>query len=203
MKKKVNFAPSLNWIITLLAFLSLSYGCAHHIPRPVTDFYQRPGVDLRQYERIAVLDFSSPLVESSAGVEASDIVGLELIKKGYVVAERSRVDRILKEQGLALTGAIDETTVVEIGKILGVQALIMGSVGSYKTISKMIIIPTMYGPVGGTYVEASASITMKIIDMKDAKIVWMGQGNCKVEADNPVVPLKAAIVELLKSFPPK
>jgi hypothetical protein len=202
MEKKVNFAPSLNWIITLLVFLSLSYGCAH-IPRPITDFYQRPGIDLRQYERIAVLNFGAPLNATSAGIEASDIVGLELMKKGYVVVERSRVGQILREQGLGLTGALDESTTAEIGKILGVQALIVGSVGNYKTDKTTMILPTMYGPMGGTQVSSSASVTMKMIDVKDAVVIWAGHGNCVFRGNNPVVPLRAAIAGMLKSLPPK
>jgi hypothetical protein len=64
------------------------------------------------------------------------------MKKGYMIVERSRVDQVLKEQGLGLTGAIDQSTAAEIGKILGVQGLIVGSVGNYKTISSTMFLPT-------------------------------------------------------------
>jgi len=197
MKEKLSFSPSLKGKITFLVFLSLTYGCAHN-PKPTTDFYQRPGINLRQYERIGVLQFSSPLIEASAGIATSDIVGFELLKKGYMVVERARIDRVLTEQGLGLTGAIDESTAAEIGKILGVQALIMGSVGTYKTTSR----PLIAGNVYATIVDSSASITLKLIDIRDATVVWAGQGSCTVKkVNNPVIPLRATIVECLKPFP--
>lgn len=87
--------------------------------------------------RIAVLDFdfsnvSSPSVLSaipniSKGV--SDILVNRLVKDGtYRLIERSRIDAVLNEQNLGASGRIEPETAAQIGKILGVDAVIIGSV---------------------------------------------------------------------------
>ena len=45
-----------------------------------------------------------------------------------MVIERSRIDQILKEQSLSMTGAIDAGTAAKIGKILSVDAVIIGTI---------------------------------------------------------------------------
>lgn len=45
-----------------------------------------------------------------------------------MVIERSRIDQVLKEQSLSMTGAIDAGTAAKIGKILSVDAVIIGTI---------------------------------------------------------------------------
>jgi hypothetical protein len=44
----------------------------------------------------------------------------------YTVIERSQIDKILKEQRFSLSGAIDENTAAKVGKLLGLNAIIIG-----------------------------------------------------------------------------
>lgn len=83
---------------------------------------------------IAVLDF-----ENKTGNEEYDIVlnGLsdlvieELLKYGrFRIVERERLNDILSEFKLEMTGFIDDKYVKEIGKHLGVDALFLGSLKS-------------------------------------------------------------------------
>lgn len=53
----------------------------------------------------------------------------EIVSEGYLtVIERSRIDQVLKEQSLSLTGAVDSGTAAKIGKILSVDAVIIGTI---------------------------------------------------------------------------
>lgn len=45
----------------------------------------------------------------------------------YEVIEREQLEKIMKEQRLSLSGALDENSVAEVGKVLGLDVLIMGS----------------------------------------------------------------------------
>ena len=54
----------------------------------------------------------------------------------YEIVERTELMKILKEQALAQTGAIEESQVVQIGEMLGAQAIIMGSVNYYHSDEK-------------------------------------------------------------------
>ncbi len=52
-----------------------------------------------------------------------------LVSNGVLmVIERSRIDQILKEQSLSMTGAVDAGTAAKIGKILSVDAVVIGTI---------------------------------------------------------------------------
>ena len=50
----------------------------------------------------------------------------------YEIVERSRLEAILSEQSLGLSGVIDQNQAVQLGQVLGVQALITGSINYTK-----------------------------------------------------------------------
>lgn len=53
----------------------------------------------------------------------------QIVSNGsLMVIERSRIDQILKEQSLSMTGAVDAGTAAKIGKILSVDAVIIGTI---------------------------------------------------------------------------
>jgi TolB-like protein len=63
------------------------------------------------------------------GKGLQDMLIVDLANSGrYRVVDRSNIQRILEEQNLAKTGAIDPQTAVKIGKILGAHYMITGSV---------------------------------------------------------------------------
>jgi curli biogenesis system outer membrane secretion channel CsgG len=65
------------------------------------------------------------------GVYVSNELVAKLVQNGYyTVIERSKINDVLKEQSLTLSGLVDEEQAVEIGNMIGAQALITGS-GSY------------------------------------------------------------------------
>jgi TolB-like protein len=82
--------------------------------------------------KIAVLDFQL----RGKGYETADMGQIvaewfitALVKAGrFDVVERGLLKKILEEQELALSGIVDETTVTEVGKLLGVKVIISGSV---------------------------------------------------------------------------
>jgi len=51
-----------------------------------------------------------------------------VLNEDLMVIERSRIDQILKEQSLSMTGAVDAGTAAKIGKILSVDAVIIGTI---------------------------------------------------------------------------
>jgi curli biogenesis system outer membrane secretion channel CsgG len=84
--------------------------------------------------RIAVMDFDNKTPHGGwrIGHGASDMLATELVKlKKYSVIERDKLASILKEQDLGASGRIDPTTAVKIGKVLGVDYIVTGSVTEY------------------------------------------------------------------------
>ncbi|MBI5050410.1 MAG: hypothetical protein HZC11_05975 [Nitrospirae bacterium] len=58
----------------------------------------------------------------------SDNVALELMNLGFQVIERQSMERVLSEQKLQMSGLVDASTAVQIGKMVGVDAVVLGNV---------------------------------------------------------------------------
>jgi len=89
--------------------------------------------------RIAILDFDDAAVATSAakafsskagvGQQISDLLGVYLARDTRLsIVKRSDLDVILKEQSLSSSALTDVATVVKIGRALGVDAVLVGSV---------------------------------------------------------------------------
>lgn len=96
----------------------------------------------QQKKRIAVLDFEYGTVYSDVGYifgtnvnvgkGIADILVTKLVQGGqYSVIERKQLDKIIAEQNLGASGRVDEATAARLGKILGVDALILGSIHTF------------------------------------------------------------------------
>lgn len=83
---------------------------------------------------IVVMDFETrvPGHGSRVGHGASDMLITALVKtKKYRVYERDRLKSIMKEQKLQMSGAVDMSTAVQIGKLVGAKYIITGAVTEY------------------------------------------------------------------------
>ena len=57
-----------------------------------------------------------------------DILHTNLIQKGMTVVEREKLDEVLREQKKGTTGVIDLATAAQMGKLLGVEAVVVGGI---------------------------------------------------------------------------
>ncbi|MFH0782508.1 MAG: FlgO family outer membrane protein [Pseudomonadota bacterium] len=84
-----------------------------------------------QKTKIAVLDFElmgDKLATNGMGTILSEWLINNMVKNGrFDVVERGMLQTIISEQKLSSTGIIDERTITALGKILGVKAIITGS----------------------------------------------------------------------------
>ncbi|MCP4133923.1 MAG: hypothetical protein GY754_23335 [bacterium] len=78
---------------------------------------------------VAILPFeTTDRSKKDTGKYIADKITHELVSLGKLsVVERAKIDRILKEQELSVSGIVDAGTVSKIGELLAVDALIMGS----------------------------------------------------------------------------
>jgi curli biogenesis system outer membrane secretion channel CsgG len=83
---------------------------------------------------IVVMDFETRVPGHGwrVGQGASDMLITALVKtKKYRVYERDRLKSIMKEQKLQMSGAVDMSTAVQIGKLVGAKYIITGAVTEY------------------------------------------------------------------------
>lgn len=106
-------------------------------------------------EKIALVDISGDIRGDAPKNQVEDFFIAEMLKKGYRVIERSRVNKILNEQDFQQSDRTTDSEAAQIGKILNVPAVV-----------------TLDANVEGEKV----SVTGKMIDTDTAEILWVGTG---------------------------
>jgi curli biogenesis system outer membrane secretion channel CsgG len=85
---------------------------------------------------VAVLDFTSFMMgDGGAAVNLGKAITAMLVtefsgRPGIRVIERARLNDMLREQDLVLSGRVDESSAIEIGKLLGAQYVLVGQASS-------------------------------------------------------------------------
>ncbi len=149
-----------------------------------------PRADFSAIKRVAVLSFGGP-----SGDLAADLMTQSLVAHGADVVERQRLDAVMREQQLTASSSFDPATAKKLGKLLGVDALFVGTVAQSTPQSKYIvsqsehpIVTTMNQVGGGTvYSEgsvmgmpnsqllsttANVSLLSRMVDVETGSIMW-------------------------------
>ena len=118
-----------------------------------------PRAQQKGYLKVAVMPFRAPV--ELAGASIADIFTTELLKTGkYELIERSQMEQVLGEQALGLKGVTDSALAMKVGRILGVQGVIVGTVPEYG----MRAVGSLELPAVG--------INIRMIDGETGAIVW-------------------------------
>lgn len=143
-------------------------------------------------KRVAVLNFDYGTVSNSVaaifgtnqdvGKGISDLLVQKLVQDGkFRVIERNQLDKILAEQNFSNSDRADATTAAKIGRVLGVDAVIVGSVTEFGRDDKSTSVgggalgglSSKYG-LGGVQkrnAKARVAVTGRIIDTSTAEIL--------------------------------
>jgi curli biogenesis system outer membrane secretion channel CsgG len=144
---------------------------------------------------VAVLDFDYGTVRSAVqayfgtdqdvGKGISLLLEQKLVQDGkYRVIDRNSMDKILKEQNFSNSDRVDATTAAKIGRILGVSAIITGSITQFgRDDTHTGVGGGGYGlgrfglgGVGKSEAKAVVNVTAKIIDINTAEILAVATG---------------------------
>lgn len=148
----------------------------------------------QQKKRIAILDFDYATVQSDisaifgtrmdVGKGVADLLVTKLVQGAqYSIIERKQLDKIIAEQNLGASGRLDEATAARIGKILGVDALVMGSIHTFGRDDKSkgtgggVNVPVpMFGSVklGSKKAKAIVGINFRMVNTDTAEIFLAG-----------------------------
>jgi len=126
-------------------------------------------------KRIAVVDFEDRSGWGhNIGTGLADMLVTELVKSGnFMVIERQELSKILEEQGLGLSGAVTPQSAAQVGKLLGVELMVMGSISEFG--EKKSGIGGSIGKlgIGGklTKREARAVVDVRLVNTTTAEIV--------------------------------
>ena len=104
-------------LLTFSAAFILS-GCGAGVRTVVRQEFNQAG-------RMAVMPFSGKAED--VGLSLSEAFTTYLMEAGFEMIERAQIENILKEQKLSLSGGTDMETMVQIGKLAGVDVVVTGS----------------------------------------------------------------------------
>jgi curli biogenesis system outer membrane secretion channel CsgG len=93
--------------------------------------------------------------------------------EGVKVIERSDLEKILSEQELGSSGLIDSTNAAELGRILGVDAIVIGTLTQMEIKEKAEI---AFGPFKTSGVEAKVVLTGRLVDANTSEIITSFNG---------------------------
>ena len=73
-------------------------------------------------QKVAIFDPDGNLDAFNKGIVREEISSVIVNDaRGYTVVERAQIDKVMREQGVQLGGLVDESTMVEVGKIAGAE----------------------------------------------------------------------------------
>lgn len=145
-------------------------------------------------KRVAVLDFDYATVHSGIsalfgqdvdiGKGIADMLVTNLVREGtYSVIERKQLDQVLAEQNFQQSGRADQATAVRLAKILGVDAIITGSITEFGRDDKkqgvaggVRIGGIGLGGLGRKEAKAVVAIDARIISTETAEILGVATG---------------------------
>ena len=129
--------------------------------------------------RIAVVNFGNSSAWTwwgdNLGAAAADEMTTQLVKTArFTVIERTQIAAVLAEQNLGASGAVTAATAPKIGKLIGAQFLVTGSITQF-SIERT---SAGYRGIGGTVSTAESRMDVRVIntDTGEVTVVAEGQG---------------------------
>jgi curli biogenesis system outer membrane secretion channel CsgG len=147
-------------------------------------------------KRVAIFDFDYATVQTSSaavfgkdvdiGKGITDLLVKYLVQDGtYSVIERQAMDKILAEQNFSNSNRADPTSAAKIGKLLGVDAIIVGGITEFGNDTKNTNIGGGGGGWGGfggagfgrKKSKALVTLDARIVDIDTAEILGVADGH--------------------------
>jgi TolB-like protein len=148
--RKISKRPHSTLVISLFTIFILGGCAAESVTHPGLN---RGLLEQENIQKVAVLPFESPMDDLQAGVHISSLFENYLIQSGlYQVAERSSVERILKDKAFMRSPEMDPSTLHQIREKLGIDGVILGSVSQYN--------------------RANLGFTARLVSTKSGMVLW-------------------------------
>lgn len=147
--------------LLFITFLLFSvFGCGHSYNR----FFVGWPEGIQRMKSVAVMPFENLTAFPNAGEIVSELFTSELYSSGkFKVLESEQIKRVLDEKGIELPKVIDRSFAQEIGSVLGVDGVFIGSVSEYWYRVRM---------EETREEEPAVGFNVRLIDTKTGAVVW-------------------------------
>lgn len=118
--------------------------------------------------RVAVMPFAADDIHTGLifGEGLADALVMELVGEGFPVMERRDLSQVLKEHALGYSGVVDQRTAVEIGKLSGIDYVVLGTL---TTRTAMGPIEYFFGDgIGHPEVD---TVRMRMVEIKTGQVM--------------------------------
>jgi curli biogenesis system outer membrane secretion channel CsgG len=159
-------------------------------------------------KRVAVFDFDNATVQTTMmffqsntaalGKAVADLLVTRLVKdESCSVIERKALDKLLAEQNLSNSDRTDPLTAAKIGRVLGVDTVILGSITHYERDDKTKGggAAASMNPFGGRGmtrkhdIKAWVQVSARLVSPDTAEVLTVAQGNGEIVHKNVKVNL--------------
>jgi curli biogenesis system outer membrane secretion channel CsgG len=130
--------------------------------------------------RVGIVEFVNKTTYGAGrlGTSASDILTTELFKTGaFIMVERAQLNQLLKEQGLGQTGVVNPETAAAAGKVLGLNALVTGSISQFGVSTG----GADYGVYKQKVQTAKCTVDIRVVDSSTGQLLFAEAGKGEFE----------------------
>lgn len=183
-------APVSRYLRLLVFCVPLALLSAAHAQNTASAPASAPAAPSSPKKRVAVMNFDYGTVrtyvyqifgsDQDVGKGVSDMLVQKLVQDGnYSVIERSALDKVLAEQNFSNSDRADSTTAAKIGKVLGVDAIIIGTITQFGRDDQHTNVGGGgyglgrfgLGGVGASKAKAVVGITARLVDTSTGEIL--------------------------------
>ena len=118
--------------------------------------YSLVGFNFAELDKVAILEVTGAVRGDTVKNQIGTFFEMELMKRGYSPIERSQVQALLKEQEFQASDITSNIGAAEAGRVLNVPAVMVVNIPKYKE---------------------EMNMTAKLINVEDARILWIGNGS--------------------------
>ncbi|HTX75717.1 MAG TPA: CsgG/HfaB family protein [Terracidiphilus sp.] len=171
-------------LLTVLALTVLTvaqFAAAQATPR-------KPRIAVMSFDYATVQSASSAMFGSNVdvGKGITDLLISNLVKDGtYSVIERAALDKLMQEQNFSNSNRADPSSAAQLGKLLGVDVIIIGSITQFGNETKKQNIGGAGGGFGGFGIggvghsksNANVGITARMVNVDTGEILAVADGS--------------------------
>ncbi len=167
--------------------LTLASGIAPQTAAAQAAAPRRPRIAVMDFDYATVHTYSAAIFGSDVdiGKGIADLLVTDLVKDGsYSIIERKALDKIMTEQNFSNSQRADPTSAAKIGKLLGVDAILVGSITEFGNETKK----TGLGGAGGNWggfglgglshsnSKANVGIDARLVNVDTGEILAVAEG---------------------------
>ncbi len=174
-------------LCVLVSLLALVAGIAERPASAQNAAPRRPRIAVMDFDYATVQTYSAAIFGSDVdvGKGIADLLVTDLVKDGsFSIIERKALDKIMTEQNFSNSNRADPTSAAKLGKLLGVDAILIGSITEFGNETKKTNLGGGggnwggfgLGGVGHSNSKANVGIDARLVNVDTGEILAVAEG---------------------------